>query len=95
MPDTHSTPIEPQDTPPLSASRPTALITIRTDQGPLDLVQGSTLAEAVDILLIAQGKSPDSVATAVNGQFVARGLRADYPLHDGDTVLCFSPITGG
>lgn len=36
-----------------------------------------------------------AVATAVNGQFVARHARATHVLHDGDTVLCFSPITGG
>lgn len=83
-----------QDTPTLPTPQPGA-ITIRTDEGPLSLVQGSTLAEALDILLAARGKAPDSVATAVNGQFVARGLRAGHELRDGDTVLCFSPITGG
>lgn len=74
------------------------LVTIRTDQGPLSLVHGSTLAEALDILLAAngvQGKPADGVATAVNGQFVPRHARATHLLHDGDTVLCFSPITGG
>lgn len=70
-------------------------ITIRTDQGPLALPPGSTLDQAVRHLLDAQGRAPDSVATAVNGQFVARGLRANHVLHDGDAVLCFSPITGG
>ncbi|MFZ5529251.1 MAG: sulfur carrier protein ThiS [Pseudomonadota bacterium] len=74
---------------------PPPLVTIRTDQGPLSLVQGSTLAEALDILLAAQGKPADSVATAVNGQFVPRHARATHLLHDDDTVLCFSPITGG
>ena len=28
-------------------------------------------------------------------QFVARHARAAHVLQDGDTVLCFSPITGG
>ncbi|RRS06247.1 MoaD/ThiS family protein [Aquabacterium soli] len=76
---------------------PTSLdtITIRTDQGPLSLPADSTLAEAVQQLLAAQGKADDSVATAVNGHFVARGQRMQHRLRDGDTVLCFSPITGG
>lgn len=70
------------------------LLTIHTDRGALRLPVGSTLADAVGLLLQA---APDAttVATAVNGEFVARSARADHALHDGDTVLCFSPITGG
>lgn len=80
-------------------------ITVQTDQGPLTLPAGSHLADAVTALWSRTRMSPDTatpasdpttaVATAVNGQFVARHLRATHPLHDGDTVLCFSPITGG
>mgnify|MGYP003334586804 CR=1 FL=1 len=72
-------------------------ITIHTDRGPLTLPQGSHLADAVEALLqhTSQAAVATAVATAVNGQFVARHLRATHPLHDGDTVLCFSPITGG
>ena len=70
-------------------------ITIRTDQGELLLPRGSSLAEAVDALLAARGRSGESIATAVNGEFVARGERAGHILNDGDTVLCFAPITGG
>lgn len=70
-------------------------ITIRTDQGHLSVPAGSTLAMVVDTLLAPQGQAHDSVATAVNGQFVARGARAGHVLNEGDTVLCFSPITGG
>ncbi len=76
---------------------PTAL-TIHTDRGPLSLPTGSTLADAVAQLLQASDRNPeaaDTLATAVNGEFVARGARAHHALHDGDTVLCFSPITGG
>ena len=76
---------------------PSAL-TIHTDRGPLSLPAGSTLADAVAQLLQASGRSPeaaDTLATAVNGEFVARTARARHALHDGDTVLCFSPITGG
>ena len=70
-------------------------LTIQTDIGPLSLPPGSTLADAVELLLQGGSRSADTVATAVNGEFVARGARADHALHDGDTVLCFSPITGG
>lgn len=85
----------PADALAIDSASQAPLVTIRTDQGPLSLVQGSTLAEALDILLAAQGQPADSVATAVNGQFVPRHARATHLLHDGDAVLCFSPITGG
>lgn len=70
-------------------------ITIRTDQGPVTLPAGSTLNDAVYQLLATKNQSADSVATAVNGQFVSRSDRATLILNEGDTVLCFSPITGG
>lgn len=71
-------------------------ITVHTDQGPLTLPLGSSLAHALS-QLAAQGQamSPASVATAVNGCFVARTARDTHTLHHGDTVLCFAPITGG
>lgn len=55
------------------------------------LPSGSTLAE----LVAALGHDPAAVATAVNGEFVARGARAERRLADGDQVHCFKPITGG
>jgi sulfur carrier protein len=55
------------------------------------LPSGSTLAE----LLAALDHEPAAVATAVNGEFVARGARAERLLVDGDRVHCFKPITGG
>lgn len=70
-------------------------LTIHTDRGPLSLPTGSTLADAVEQLLQGSSRDADTIATAVNGEFVARGARPHHPLHDGDTVLCFSPITGG
>ena len=70
-------------------------LTTQTEQGPLRMAQGSTLADAVGPLLRADGRAPSTVATAVNGEFVPRHNRATHVLHDGDTVLCFSPITGG
>jgi len=38
---------------------------------------------------------PAALATAVNGQFVPRSLRAQQPLAEGDTILTFQPIEGG
>jgi sulfur carrier protein len=70
-------------------------LTIQTDRGPLQLPEGSTLADAVTTLLTQSGQDPASVATAVNGQFVARSARQAHRLSQGDTVLCFAPITGG
>jgi sulfur carrier protein len=66
-------------------------VVITLNGEPLQLPQGQTLAE----LLHQQQICPDSVATACNGQFVPRALRAAHPLRAGDTVLCFQAITGG
>ncbi len=70
-------------------------ITVRTDQGDLQLPAGCTLGHALDQLLPLLSKQAEQVATAVNGEFVPRGARASHVLQDGDAVLCFSPITGG
>ncbi|KAF1023160.1 MAG: hypothetical protein GAK30_00613 [Paracidovorax wautersii] len=53
--------------------------------------------EAPDLAtLIAQlGQPPQALATAVNGEFVARGARAGKALAEGDAVFTFEPITGG
>lgn len=55
------------------------------------LPAGSTVAQLVERL----GRQPQHVATAVNGDFVARALRAERVLNDGDKVHCFQPIGGG
>lgn len=52
---------------------------------------GLTLAALLD----AQGMASDTIATAVNGQFVPRALRERTPLQPGDTVLTFQAIVGG
>jgi sulfur carrier protein len=52
---------------------------------------GATLADLVASL----GVQPNELATAVNGDFVPRSLRAGRPLRDGDAVMTFQPITGG
>ncbi|WP_348753261.1 sulfur carrier protein ThiS [uncultured Aquincola sp.] len=55
------------------------------------LPAGCSLAALVQQL----GHAPDSVATAINGAFVARAQRDHHALADGDQVQCFKPITGG
>lgn len=51
----------------------------------------STLADLVASL----GLAPASIATAVNGEHVAREQRAATVLCDGDQVSCFQAIVGG
>ena len=55
------------------------------------LLAPRTLAELIGEL----GHAPDSVATALNGEFIARGQRVEHVLCDGDRVTCFQAITGG
>ena len=52
---------------------------------------GETLAD----LVAALGQPPQALATAVNGEFVARAARAQTVLREGDAVFTFQPITGG
>ena len=51
----------------------------------------STLADLVGEL----GHAPEGIATALNGEFVARGQRCERVLCDGDQVSCFQAIVGG
>ncbi|MGN6830056.1 sulfur carrier protein ThiS [Paucibacter sp. M5-1] len=67
------------------------MITIHLDEQALQLPPGSTLAE----LLVRQQRAPESVATARNGEFVAREARPGTVLSDGDRILLFKPIVGG
>ena len=53
--------------------------------------QGLTL----DALLDTQGVDVNQVATAVNGTFVPRSLRAQTRLSPGDDALTFQAIVGG
>ncbi|MBB5202880.1 sulfur carrier protein [Inhella inkyongensis] len=69
-------------------------ITLHTDHGPLTVDTPCTLDELLPRLL-PPGLNPEQLATAVNGQFVPRGQRAQLVLQDADRVLLFSPITGG
>jgi sulfur carrier protein len=66
-------------------------VRVQLDGETIELAPGSTLAE----LLARRGVSPEAVATAVNGDFVARAARAARTLSTGDSVMCFKPITGG
>ena len=58
---------------------------------PRSVAEGSTLAE----LVAALGQAPQALATAVNGEFVARDARSGVQLRAGDAVFTFQPITGG
>jgi sulfur carrier protein len=49
----------------------------------------------LEALLLQMNLAPHEVATAVNGEFVARAARGDRRLHAGDSVTCFRPIVGG
>lgn len=66
-------------------------IHISLDGQPQQISPATPLAE----LLRALSLAPESVATALNGQFVAREARAQALLQDGDQVLLFKPIVGG
>jgi sulfur carrier protein len=56
-----------------------------------ELSAGQTLAD----LIAALDAPPQALATAVNGEFVAREARAGCLLREGDAVFTFQPITGG
>jgi sulfur carrier protein len=56
-----------------------------------EVAAGTTLAE----LVAALGQAPQALATAVNGEFVARDVRDRVQLRAGDAVFTFQPITGG
>lgn len=55
----------------------------------------STIATTLHEWVRAQGATPESLATALNGQFVPRSQRASTLLRAGDHILTFQPITGG
>ncbi|WP_298932076.1 sulfur carrier protein ThiS [uncultured Ramlibacter sp.] len=65
--------------------------TITLNGEPRALPPGQTLAG----LVAALDAAPKSLATAVNGEFVAIAAREQQLLQDGDAVFTFQPITGG
>ncbi len=66
-------------------------ITITVNGEKQQVPAGSTLAD----VLQANGQPEQAFATALNGEFVARGARAATALTDGDAVFTFQAITGG
>ena len=64
---------------------------ITVNGAPHALRPSSTLADLIDAL----GHANERLATAVNGEFVARSQRAQQVLSDGDQVTCFQAIVGG
>jgi sulfur carrier protein len=69
----------------------TSPATITVNGQPHRVPDATSLAE----LLARLGHAADSLATAVNGEFVARGQREQRVLRAGDQVTCFQPIVGG
>lgn len=67
------------------------MIELRVNGQAHTLPQPSSLAD----LVAALGQAPERVATAVNGEFVARGQRGQRLLGHGDVVTCFQAIVGG
>ena len=59
--------------------------------GVAQTVPAMTLAQWV----AASGVPAQGLATAVNGEFVARDARALRLLREGDAVMSFQPIEGG
>lgn len=59
--------------------------------GEVRAVTGPTLADALAEL----GWSTARVATALNGDFVPRAVRAGTPLKDGDRLEVLGPMQGG
>ena len=55
----------------------------------------STEARTLADLLEEKGYNGAVVATALNGAFVAKGLRTATPLSDGDAVEVVAPMQGG
>jgi sulfur carrier protein len=55
----------------------------------------TTAAATLHDWVLAQGSTPESLATAINGQFVPRTARTNTLLRAGDHIQTFQPITGG
>ena len=69
----------------------TGMLRVSVNGQPRELPAGCTLAMLLKLLEAA----PETVATAINGDFVPRSERAARVLQEGDAVMCFQPITGG
>ncbi len=51
--------------------------------------------DRLDRALDELGYQDAKVATAVNGKFIARSLRAETQIRDGDRVEVIAPMQGG
>lgn len=67
------------------------MIKIHLNKQTVELDEDATLAS----LIASLDHPPAALATAVNGEFVARNAREHCRLRDGDKVMTFEPITGG
>ena len=67
------------------------MITITLNGEAREMPPGRTLED----LIAALEAPPPALATAVNGEFVARDARGGCTLQNGDAVFTFQPITGG
>jgi len=72
-------------------STPPTIVSVSVNGEQRTLPDDMTLAA----LLLQLGHAPESVAVAVNGDFVPRASRASHVLHHGDRVACFQAIVGG
>ncbi|MBZ8118310.1 sulfur carrier protein ThiS [Roseovarius sp. LXJ103] len=54
-----------------------------------------TSATTLDVLLSEAGYDGAVVATARNGDFVPRSVRADEALSEGDRIEILAPMKGG
>lgn len=61
----------------------------------LNGVRIETSAATLSALLDEQGFEATSVATALNGAFVPRGLRPATPIREGVRIEVLSPMQGG
>ena len=52
-------------------------------------------ADTLGAVLSELGHPAEGVATALNGEFVARGERGSTRLHEGDRVEVLAPMKGG
>lgn len=77
--------------PPLDTVTTATEATVCFNGTDLPWISGLTVAA----LLEQHAMAPASVATAVNGRFVAREQRGATALQPGDQVLTFQAIVGG
>lgn len=59
--------------------------------GKEEVLHSTTLKELLDSL----GHDPESVATAVNQEFVSIDKRSHHDLADGDSIDIIAPMSGG